>query len=69
MNYAGNPYDMPQQQMYLPPVPVKNEEMVIDLLGIRIPATMLETGTFWIFMVLVIAAVIAVAWLKYGGKK
>ena len=42
MMYAGLPDQMPQQQM-MPPSELPRE-MIIDVLGIRIPAEMLHSG-------------------------
>jgi hypothetical protein len=67
MIYTGmpNPSQMPQQQMKLPPV--RNQgDMIIGVLGIRVPAEMLEGGYFWAFLVAVTVVVLGVAWLKYS---
>jgi hypothetical protein len=58
-----DPSQMPQQQMMLPPEPPR--EMVIDVLGIRVPAEMLHSGAFWAFLIATAMTVLGVAWLKY----
>jgi hypothetical protein len=52
------------QQMTLPPAP-KQSEMVIDVLGIRVPAAMLESGYFWAFLMVAAVVVLSVAYFKY----
>ncbi len=59
-----DPSQIPQQMM-LPPEPPR--EMIIDVLGIRVPAEMLESGYFWAFLIMVTVVVLGVAWLKYRG--
>jgi hypothetical protein len=64
--YIGmpDPSQIPQQQMILPPVP-KPPEMIIDVLGIRVPAEMLNSPAFWAFLIVAAVTVLGVAWLKY----
>jgi hypothetical protein len=63
--YIGmpDPSQMPQQVM-LPPRP-KPPEMIIDVLGIRVPAEMLGSPAFWAFLIVASLTVMGVAWLKY----
>ena len=60
--YIGIPIDPTQipQQMLAPP-----PEMVIDVLGIRVPSSMLESGYFWLFMASCAVMILGVAWIKY----
>jgi hypothetical protein len=60
-----DPSQMPQQMM-LPPEP--SREMVIDVLGIRMPAEMLESGYFWLFMAVSVVTVLLVSYWKYRRK-
>jgi hypothetical protein len=66
MIYTGipSPEHMPQQQMVLPPA-LPPSEMVIDVLGVRVPAEMLHSGAFWAFLVVASVTVLSVAWMKY----
>jgi hypothetical protein len=67
MIYAGMPdlNQMPQQRV-LPPQEMRPQpEMVIDVLGIRVPAEMLHSGAFWAFLIVAAVTVLGVAWLKY----
>jgi hypothetical protein len=57
-----DPNQMPQQVM-LPPE--HHGDIVLDVLGVRVPASMLESGYFWAFMVVCAAIILGVAWLKY----
>jgi hypothetical protein len=63
--YIGmpDPNQVPQQVM-LPPAP-KPPEMIIDVLGIRVPAEMLNSPAFWAFLIVAAVTVLGVAWLKY----
>jgi len=61
-----DPQQMPQQMM-LPPAP-KQPEMVIDVLGIRVPAEMLHSGAFWAFLMVAALTVLGVAFLKYRSS-
>jgi hypothetical protein len=65
MIYTGmpSPDQMPQQVM-MPPQEA-HSEMVIDALGIRVPAAMLENGYFWAFLIVVAVVVLRVAYFKY----
>jgi hypothetical protein len=67
MMYAGlpSPDQMPQQMMSPPEPP---HEMIIDVLGIRIPAEMLHSGAFWAFMALSVITVLLVSYWKYRRK-
>ena len=62
--YTGrpNPSQMPQQMM-LPPE--HRGDIVLDVLGVRVPASMLESGYFWAFMAVCAVIILGVAWLKY----
>jgi hypothetical protein len=66
MIYTGmlSPDQMPQQQMILPSPPAPSE-MVIDVLGVRVPAAMLENGYFWAFLMVAAVVVLGVAYFKY----
>ena len=55
------------QQMLLPPAP-KQPEMVIDVLGIRVPAEMLGSPAFWAFMAVSVITVLLVSYWKYRRK-
>ena len=68
--YAGmpDPSQMPQQQMLMPPAPPPRD-MTIDLLGIKIPAEMLGSPAFWVFLIVASATVLGLAWLRYRGKE
>jgi hypothetical protein len=64
--------DMPdpsqmQQQMILPSPPAPSE-MVIDVLGVRVPAAMLENGYFWAFLMVAAVVVLGVAYFKYARR-
>jgi hypothetical protein len=65
--YVGMPQQMPQQQFALPPAP-KPPEMIIDVLGIRVPAEMLNSPAFWAFLIVAAVTVLGVAWLKYRSS-
>jgi hypothetical protein len=69
MMYAGmpSPDQMPQQQMILPSPPAPSE-MVIDVLGVRVPAVMLENGYFWAFLMVAAVVVLGVAYFKYRSS-
>ena len=75
MIYTGmpDPSQMPQQ-MRLPPeqfaIPPERHQgdMIIDVLGIRVPAEMLHSGAFWLFLAVCVATVLGVAYLKYARK-
>ena len=62
--YIGmpDPSQMPQQVM-LPPE--RHGDIVLDVLGVRVPASMLESGYFWAFMAVCAVIILGVAWLKY----
>lgn len=57
-----DPSQMPPQQMILPPPP---RDMTIDLLGIKVPAELLGSGAFWLFLAVCVVTVLGVAYLKY----
>ena len=59
-----DPSQMPQQQMILPS-PSAPSEMVIDVLGVRVPAEMLENGYFWAFLIVAALVVLGVTYFKY----
>jgi hypothetical protein len=69
MIYTGmpSPDQMPQQQMMLPPSPAPSE-MVIDVLGVRVPVTMLENGYFWALLMVAAVVVLGVAYFKYARR-
>jgi hypothetical protein len=70
MIYTGmpSPDQMPQQIM-LPPQEIHPpRDMTIDVMGIRVPAEMLDSGTFWLFLAVCVATVLGVAYLKYARK-
>jgi len=54
-----DPSQMSQQPMMLPPA------RDIDLMGFKIPAELLGSGPFWCFFLLVLAALVAIAYFKY----
>ena len=56
-----------QQQMILPSPPAPSE-MVIDVLGVRVPAAMLENGYFWAFLMVAALVVLGVAYFKYARR-
>jgi hypothetical protein len=58
---------MPQQQMILPSRPARSE-MVIDVLGVRVPAEMLENGYFWAFVIVAALVVLGVVYFKYARR-
>jgi hypothetical protein len=63
--YVGMPDQMPQQIM-LPPQEMRPQpEMVVDVLGVRVPAAMLESGYFWAFLIVAAVTVLGVAYFKY----
>jgi hypothetical protein len=64
-----DPSQMPQQMMLPPQEMHPPSDMVIDVLGIRVPAAMLDSGAFWLFMVVCFVMVLGVAWLKYAKGK
>jgi hypothetical protein len=39
-----------------------------DVLGIRVPATLLESGYFWAFLIVAAVTVLGVAYFKYGKR-
>ena len=61
-----DPSQMPQQQMMLPAS--QPQEMVIDVLGVRLPATMLESGYFWAFVSVAVVTVLLVSYWRYKAK-
>jgi hypothetical protein len=63
--YIGmpDPNQVPQQMM-LPPAP-KPPEMIIDVLGIRVPAEMLNSPAFWAFLIVAAITALGVAYFKY----
>jgi hypothetical protein len=68
--YVGmpDPSQMPQQIM-LPPQEIRPQpEMVVDVLGVRVPATMLESGYFWAFLIVAAVTVLGVAYFKYRSS-
>lgn len=67
--YVGmpSPDQMPQQQMTLPGP--KNSEIVIDLLGVRVPSEALHTFSFWALIFILAAVVLGVAYFKYRSAK
>jgi hypothetical protein len=69
MIYTGMPdsSQMPQQQMILPSPP-SHSEMVVDVLGVRVPAAMLENGYFWAFLMVAAVVVLGVAYFKYARR-
>jgi hypothetical protein len=56
-----DPDQMPQQQLVLPPP----RDMIIDLMGFKIPAELLDSPAFWAFLIVASLTVLGVAWLKY----
>jgi hypothetical protein len=55
---------LPPQEMHPP------SDMVVDVLGIRVPAAMLESGYFWAFLIVASATVLGLAYIKYrAGSK
>jgi hypothetical protein len=64
-----DPSQLPQQIM-LPPQEMRPQppEMVIDVLGIRVPASMLESGYFWAFLIVAALTVLGVAYLKSARR-
>lgn len=42
--------------------------MVIDVLGVRVPAVMLENGYFWVFLMVAAVVVLGVAYFKYARR-
>jgi hypothetical protein len=70
MMYVGmpDPSQIPQQVM-LPPQEMRAQpEMVIDVLGIRLPAAMLESGYFWAFLSVSVITVLLVTYWKYKAR-
>ena len=68
--YIGMPdaSQMPQQVM-LPPQEIRPQpEMVVDVLGVRVPAAMLESGYFWAFLMVAAVVVLGVAYLKFKAR-
>jgi hypothetical protein len=58
-----------QQQLMLPTQEMRPQpEMVVDVLGVRVPAAMLESGYFWAFLIVAAVTVLGVAYFKYGKK-
>jgi hypothetical protein len=68
--YVGmpDPSQMPQQVMLTPKEMRPQPEMVVDVLGVRVPAAMLESGYFWAFLIVAAVTVLGVAYFKYGKK-
>jgi hypothetical protein len=66
--YTGmpSPDQMPQAVMLPPQGPPP--EMVVDVLGVRVPAAMLENGYFWAFLIVAALVVLGVAYFKYGKR-
>ena len=63
-----DPSQMPQQIM-LPPQEMRPpSDMVIDVLGIRVPAEMLHSTAFWAFMAVTVITVLLVSYWKYRRK-
>ena len=58
-----SPKQMPQQVLL--PSQDALPEMVVDVLGIRVPAAMLESGYFWAFLMVAAVTVLGVAYFKY----
>ena len=56
-----DPSQMPQQQLLLPPP----RDMIIDLMGFKIPAEMLNSPAFWAFLIVAAVTVLGVAYFKY----
>jgi hypothetical protein len=61
--YIGmpEPSQIPQQQLVLPPP----RDMIIDLMGFKIPAEMLNSPAFWAFLIVAAVTVLGVAYFKY----
>ena len=64
MIYTGmpDPSQMPQQMMLVPP------PRDIDLMGFKIPAELLGSPAFWCFFLLVLTALVAMAYFKYARR-
>ena len=63
-----DPSQMPQQVM-LPPQEVhRPSDIVIDVLGLRVPSEALHTFSFWVLIFILAAVVLGVAYFKYGKK-
>ena len=61
--------DQVPQQVLLPPRAILPQpEMVVDVLGVRVPAAMLESGYFWAFLIVAAVTVLGVAYFKYHSS-
>jgi hypothetical protein len=60
-----SPDQMPQQVMLPPQEMHPPSDMVVDVLGVRVPAAMLENGYFWAFLIVAAVVVLGVAYFKY----
>ena len=70
MMYVGMPApsQMPQQ-MLLPPQEMRPQpKLVVDVLGVRVPAAMLESGYFWAFRIVAAVTVLGVTYFKYRSS-
>jgi hypothetical protein len=69
--YTGmpDPNQMPQQVLIPPQEIHPPHDMTIDLLGVKIPAEMLASPAFWVFLIVTSLTVLGLAWIKYGRSK
>ena len=60
---------MPQQVMFPPQEMRPQPEMVVDVLGVRVPVSLLDSGAFWLFLVIVAATLLGLAYFKFRSAK
>jgi hypothetical protein len=64
-----DPLQLPQQIM-LPPQEMSphRSDMAIDLLGVKIPAELLNSGAFWAFLAITVMTVLLISYWKYKAR-
>ena len=68
--YVGMPdqSQMPQQIM-LPPQELHPQPEIIDAFGVKVPVSLLDSGAFWMFLVIVAATLLGLAYFKFRSAK
>jgi hypothetical protein len=56
-------------QMLLPPQEMRPQPEIIDAFGIKVPVSLLDSGAFWVFLVVVAATLLGLAYFKFRSTK
>jgi hypothetical protein len=68
--YVGMPSpDQMPLQMLLPPQEMRPQPEIIDAFGIKVPVSLLDSGAFWVFLVVVAATLLGLAYFKFRSAK